>query len=51
VNEWLHNLPFFFSATLIVELPRPERGAEPSGGEILRLIQIRSATLSLAKIK
>jgi hypothetical protein len=43
-------LPFFCPATLILELRGSGRGEEPSGGNVLRLIQIRLATLSLQKI-
>jgi hypothetical protein len=34
-------LPFFFPAELIRWNCGSERGEEPSGGEVLRLIQIR----------
>jgi hypothetical protein len=43
-------LPFFFPATSISAVAGPEGGEEPSGEDVLRLIQIRLATLSLENI-
>jgi len=40
---------FLFPATLILRIAGPE-GEEPSGGMILRLIQIRLTTPSFEKI-
>src|SRR4026208_1531897 len=42
-------LPFLFPAALFLRL-RVRKGEEPSGGKVLRLIQIRLATLRLTKI-
>jgi hypothetical protein len=41
---------FFFPAELILWNCGSGRGEEPSGGDVLRLIQIRLATASFAKI-
>jgi hypothetical protein len=43
-------LPFVPRPALILQFPGLEEAKNPSGGEILRLIQIRLATPSLAKI-
>jgi hypothetical protein len=43
-------LPFFFPAILILLVAGSGRGEEPSGGEVLRLIQIRLVTPSVIKI-
>ena len=43
-------LPFFFPAALILRLEGSGRGEEPSGGNALRLIQIRLTASSLDKI-
>jgi hypothetical protein len=51
MNQRIHNSSFLFLRYVALGMPRPERGEEPSGGEIRRLIQIPLATLSLAKIK
>jgi hypothetical protein len=43
-------LPFFFPATLNLRFAGPEGTKNLAGENILRLIQIRLATLSLEKI-
>jgi hypothetical protein len=43
-------LPFYFPASLILRL-RVRRGKEPSGGRVLRLIQIRLTASSLDKLR
>ena len=50
-NNGFMILPFCFSATFDLGMLRLERGEEPIGGGILRLIQIRLARLSLPKVK
>jgi hypothetical protein len=43
-------LPFLFPALLILFVAGREKAKEPSGGNVLRLIQIRLATPSMQKI-
>jgi hypothetical protein len=43
-------LPFFFPATLVVNCRGLEEGEEPSGGNALRLIQIRLSDAEFGKI-
>jgi hypothetical protein len=45
----IHGSSFLFPATLILELRGSGRGEEPSGGNVLRLIQIRLTTSSFEK--
>jgi hypothetical protein len=42
-------LPFFFPAELIAAIAGPEGGEEPSGEEVLRLIQIRFSDAEFGK--
>ena len=42
-------VPFFPPPGLLFRFAGPEEAKEPSGGEVLRLIQIRLATPSLNK--
>ena len=50
MNQWIHiGSSFLFPAGLMLEL-RVRKSEEPSGEEVLRLIQIRLATPSLTKI-
>jgi hypothetical protein len=43
-------LPFFSPLSCFSAIAGPEEDEEPSGANVLRLIQIRLAMLSLAKI-
>jgi hypothetical protein len=47
VDSWF--FAFLFPAELVFEFARPEEAKNPSGGNVLHLIQIRLAALSFEK--
>ena len=50
LNRWIHGSSFLFLCYVDSVVCGSGRGEEPSGGNVLRLIQIRLATSSLGKI-
>jgi hypothetical protein len=49
LNQWIHGSSILFPRDLIPPLAGLEEGEEPSGENVLRLIQIRLVTPSLKK--